>query len=98
MHPQRMCTYTCKEDIHNLPQIDCRSRSIASYHWDQESKICTGKWASACKHARLSRRIDQRIARGTDFQPVPKPVQELAQRLHSSSFLGLLYRIRNMNP
>ena len=28
MHPQRMCNYACKEDIYNLLQIDCRSRSI----------------------------------------------------------------------
>ena len=43
MHPERMYTYTCKEDIYNFPQIDCRSRSIASDSWDQESKTCTGK-------------------------------------------------------
>ena len=43
MHSQRMCIYTCTEDIYNLLQIDCRSRSIASYFGDQESKVCTGK-------------------------------------------------------
>ena len=74
MHPQRICIYTCTEDIYNLLQIDCRSRSIASF-WGPGiqslyREICWFR-ASACKVARLSRIIDQLIARGTSFSRCP---------------------------